>query len=287
MSDHPSGKHTHGQHGWGRPNRRRLGGAFVIILLLTFLEAIGGSMAGSLALLADAGHMAANAVALGGMSWAARRLGKRQADAARTYGFQRFEVLAAYGNGCILFFVAVWIVFQAIRRFATPVPVLGGTMLIIAIAGLLANAVALYLVHGDNRNHLNVRSAWMHVLGDLVGIIVTIVAAGVILWTGWSSIDPIFSLLIALLILKSAVGIVKELAHILLKGTADLNLKALRADLTNMVPGAVEGHVNASPLRSQRAMITLNVRCGGDVEPISVIRAIIHSLYLRFFDVVR
>jgi cation diffusion facilitator family transporter len=114
-------------------------------------------MAGSLALLADAGHMVSDAAALG-MSWAALRLEKRAADAERTYGYKRLEVLVAFVNGCTLFVIAGWIVFEAIRRFAAPVEVLGGTMLVVAIAGLLANVVAFLVLNGGNRENLNVRS---------------------------------------------------------------------------------------------------------------------------------
>jgi cobalt-zinc-cadmium efflux system protein len=276
-------RHQHHGHGAGTTNERRLGWAFVIIFLFMLVEAFGGVMAGSLALLADAGHMASDAAALG-MSWAALRIGKRPADAARTYGYQRVEVLVAYSNGCTLFLVAGWIVYEAIRRFATPVPVLGGTMLAVAIVGLAANAVALFLLHGADRNNLNLRSAWLHVLGDLLGFVVAIIAAGVILTTGWSPIDPILSILIALLILKSAAGIVKASGHILLEGAPPgLNLRALRADITATVPGVVEvHHVHAWSLTSGQVVVTLHVRCLPNADPASVVRAINHRLDVRY-----
>ncbi|HEY4406783.1 MAG TPA: cation diffusion facilitator family transporter [Xanthobacteraceae bacterium] len=283
-SDHAR-THTHGHHERGSEttDERRLGFAFVIIFLFMLVEAFGGVIAGSLALLADAGHMASDAAALG-MSWAALRIGRRPADAARTYGYRRIEVLVAYSNGCTLFLVAGWIVFEAIRRFATPVPVLGGTMLVVAIAGLFANALALFLLHGGNRDSLNLRSAWLHVLGDLLGFVVAIIAAGIILRTGWSPIDPILSVLIALLILKSAASIVKASAHILLEGTpAGLDLEALRRDLAAAVPGVAEvHHVHAWSLTSEQIMITLHVRCRPDADPTSVIRAINERLKARY-----
>src|SRR5215831_13432284 len=226
--------HQHGhhhRHGAAVRDERRIGWAFIIIFIFMLVEVVGGLMAGSLALLADAGHMVSDAAALG-MSWAALRLGKRAADAERTYGYKRLEVLVAFVNGCTLFAIAAWIVFEAIRRFAAPVEVLGGTMLVVAIAGLLAYIVAFLVLNGGNRENLNVRSAWLHVLGDLLGFVVAIIAAGVILLTGWSPIDPILSLLVAVLILKSAAQIVKSSAHILLEGAPpNLDLNALRADL--------------------------------------------------------
>jgi cobalt-zinc-cadmium efflux system protein len=276
-------RHQHHGHGGGTTDERRLGCAFVIIFLFMLVEAFGGVMAGSLALLADAGHMASDAAALG-MSWAALRIGKRPADAARTYGYQRVEVLVAYSNGCTLFLVAGWIVYEAIRRFATPVPVLGGTMLVVAIVGLLANAVALLLLHDGDRDNLNLRSAWLHVLGDLLGFAVAIIAAGVIVVTGWSPIDPILSVFIALLILKSAAGIVKASAHILLEGTPPgLDLEALRADLAAAVPGVAEvHHVHAWSLTSRQVMVTLHVRCRQNADPASVVRAINDRLAARY-----
>src|ERR1700733_5512037 len=129
--DHSHGHHHGHSHAAGVTDERRIAWAFAIIFVFMLVEVAGGLFSGSLALLADAGHMASDAAALG-MSWAALRIGKRPADAARTYGYQRVEVLVAYSNGCTLFLVAGWIVYEAIRRFATPVPVLGGTMLVVA-----------------------------------------------------------------------------------------------------------------------------------------------------------
>src|SRR6516165_1634069 len=231
-SDHHGHEHHHGHsHAAAVTDERRIGWAFIIIFIFMLVEVVGGLMAHSLALLADAGHMISDAAALG-MSWVALRLGKRAADAERTYGYRRLEVLAAFVNGCTLFVIAAWIVLEAVRRVAAPAEVLGGTMLVVAIAGLLANIVAFLVLNGGNRENLNMRSAWLHVLGDLLGFVVAIVAAGIIVLTGWSPIDPILSVVVAVLILKSAAQIVKSSAHILLEGTPpNLNLGALRTDL--------------------------------------------------------
>jgi cobalt-zinc-cadmium efflux system protein len=281
--DHGHGHHHGHSHGAGAADERRIGWAFVIIFIFMFVEAAGGLAAGSLALLADAGHMASDAAALG-MSWAALRIGRRPADAQRSYGYQRMEVLVAYGNGCTLFVVAGWIVIEALRRFAVPVEVLGGTMLAVAVAGLLANTAAFFILHGGNRENLNMRSAWLHALGDLLGFIGAIVAAGVILWTGWSPIDPILSILVALLILKSAAEIVRSSAHILLEGApSGLDLSALRADLAANIAGVTEvHHVHAWSLTAGQPMITLHVRSTSDADPASVIPAINRRLRERF-----
>jgi cobalt-zinc-cadmium efflux system protein len=164
--------HDHGHHGHGHSHdhvhgagtdERRIACAFVIIFGFMLVEVAGGVISGSLALLADAGHMVSDAAALG-MSWAVLRLGRRPADSMRSYGYRRLEVLVAFVNGCALFLIAAWVVFEAIRRFASPAPVLGGTMLAVAMAGLLANVVAFLVLSGGNRENLNMRSAWLHVV---------------------------------------------------------------------------------------------------------------------------
>ena len=277
------GKHHGHSHGTGTTDQRRIGWAFIIIFIFMFIEATGGIISGSLALLADAGHMVSDAAALG-MSWAAIQIGKRPADAIRSYGYQRIEVLVAFVNGCTLFVIAGWIVYEAIRRFAEPVQVLGGTMLTVAIAGLLANIVAFLVLNGGNRKNLNMRSAWLHVLGDLLAFVVAIIAAGIIVLTGWTPIDPILSILVAVLILKSAYEIVKSSAHILLEGTPpDLDLDALRTDLAAAVPAVAEvHHVHAWSLTAEKSMVTLHVRCVPDTEAASVIPAITDRLKKRF-----
>jgi cobalt-zinc-cadmium efflux system protein len=192
--------------------------------------------------------------------------------------------LVAFVNGCTLFVIAGWIVFEAIRRFAAPQEVLGGTMLVVAIAGLLANIVAFLVLNGGNRENLNMRSAWLHVLGDLLGFVVAIIAAGVILLTGWSPIDPILSVLVAVLILKSAAQIVKSSAHILLEGTpANLDLNVLRADLKTALPAVAEvHHVHAWSLTEEQPLVTLHVRCTPGADPQSIIPAVNRRLKDRF-----
>jgi cobalt-zinc-cadmium efflux system protein len=219
--------------------------------------------------------MVSDAAALG-MSWAAIRVGRRPADSARSFGYRRIEVLAAFVNGCTLFLIAAWIVFEAIRRFAQPVHVLGGTMLIVAVAGLIANIVAFYVLNGGSRENLNVRSAWLHILGDLFGFVVAIVAAGIILWTGWSPIDPILSIVVALVVLKSAYQIVRSSAHILLEGTPPgLDLEAMRRNLIAALPsGGDVHHVHAWSLTAEQPIVTLHVSCTNEHHPNKIIDAI-------------
>jgi cobalt-zinc-cadmium efflux system protein len=275
--------HHHGHsHGTGLNDERRVALAFFIIFIFMIVELVGGLASGSLALLADAGHMVSDAAALG-MSWAALRLGKRRADTERTYGYRRFEVLVAFVNGCTLFVIAGWVVYEAIRRFTAPVEVLGGTMLVVAIAGLLANLLA-FLVLSGNRENLNVRSAWLHVLGDLLGFVVAIIAAGIILATGWSPIDPLLSIVVAVLILRSTYQIVKSSAQILVEGAPPgLDLNALRADLPAALAEVVEvHHVHAWCITAEQPMVTLHVRCKPGADPTAIIPAINRRLIERF-----
>jgi cobalt-zinc-cadmium efflux system protein len=262
MSHDHAHDHAGHSHAHGITDARRIGWAFVIIFVFMLVEVSGGIVSGSLALIADAGHMVSDAAALA-MSWLAIQVGKRPADAERSFGYRRLEVLAAFVNGCALFVIAAWIVVEAALRLRSPSPVLGGTMLAVAVAGLLANVVAFFVLNGGSKDSLNMRSAWLHVLGDIAGFIGAIVAALVIMATGWTPIDPILSVLVALLILKSAWGIVRDSAHILLEGTPEnLDADALADDLIASVPGVADvHHVHIWSLTSNQAHVTLHARC--------------------------
>jgi cobalt-zinc-cadmium efflux system protein len=275
------GHHHHRRHASG--DERRLGWAFLVIFGFMLVEVVGGVISGSLALIADAGHMASDAAALG-MSFAALRIGRRPADEARSYGYRRLEVLVAFVNGCALFVIAGWITVEALRRLASPAPILGGAMLGVAVVGLAANLVALAVLEGGNRASLSLRSASLHVLGDLLAFVAAIVAASVILATDWTPIDPLLSIVVVLLILKSAGGIVRSSAHILLEGTpAGLDLDALEADLAAQVP-AIAGvhHIHAWSLTPEEALVTLHVRCTPGADPAVIIPAINRRLSERF-----
>jgi len=280
---HGLGGRGHGHHHAAGADERRVAWAFAIITAFVAIEIAGGVIASSLALLADAGHMVSDAVALG-MSWAALRIGRRPADLLRSYGYRRLEVLVAFANGCTLFIITAWIAFEAAWRLATPRPVLGGPMLAVATAGLIANAAAFLVLSGGRRSNLNVRSAWLHVLGDLLGFGITMLAASIIMLTGWSRADPILSLLIALLIARSALEIVRSSSHILLEGTPiGLDVASVRADLAGALPGIQDvHHVHAWSLTEEQSFITLHVRVTADADLDSLVPAISHRLEDRF-----
>lgn len=264
-------------------NERRVFLAMLLTGGFMVAEVAGGLVSGSLALIADAGHMLTDTAALA-LAWAAFRVGRWPRDARRTYGYHRFQVLAAFVNGVTLIAIVGWIAIEAIRRLFDPIEILGGLMLTIAGLGLLVNIGAFALLHGGDRRNLNVQGAALHVLGDLLGSVAAIVAALVILWTGWTPIDPLLSLLVALLILRSAWFLVKKSAHILLEGAPDwLDVAELRATLTATVPEvAAIHHVHAWLLTAEQPLITLHAEVAPGADHPQVLAAIQRALEERF-----
>jgi cobalt-zinc-cadmium efflux system protein len=265
----------HGHGSGGALNERRLLLAAVLTTVTLLAEGAGGIISGSLALLADAGHMLTDAAALA-LAWLAVRFATRPADWKRTYGFNRFEVLAAFSNGLALFFISAIICYEAIERMFQPVEVLGGPMLAIAAVGLTVNVATLFILrHGGDAN-LNVRAALLHVMSDLLGSVAAIVAALVILQTGWTPIDPILSMVITLLIVRSAWLITKDAGHILLEGApSGLDVREVQKDIEATVPDVQSvHHVHAWSLSEDRPMMTLHARICDTVPPEKVAAAI-------------
>ncbi|MGR0318166.1 cation diffusion facilitator family transporter [Agromyces sp. ZXT2-3] len=206
-------------------SRRRLGVAIAIIGAFVVVQVVGGLLTGSLALLADAGHMTSDLLGLVGALGAAI-VAARPANDRQTYGFRRFEVFGALFNGVLLVVVAVAVTVSAVGRLAADLgggaaasgdahEVAGGPMLVIAILGLLANIAALLVLRGGARESLNMRGAYLEVLGDTIGSALVIAAAVVILVTGWDAADPIASLLIAALIVPRAIMLLRDVMHVL------------------------------------------------------------------------
>lgn len=287
MSTH----HLHHDHGQGHshapklsrassPDKRRSRErAIAIAAALTggfmLAEVVGGILSGSLALLADAGHMLTDFASLL-LAWCAFRLTRRPADWKRTYGFDRFSVLAAFVNGLSLFAISAWILVEAVRRLLNPGEVLGGMMLWIAVAGLVVNILSFWALSRVEGENLNVRAAALHVLGDLLGSVAAIAAAVVILLTGWTPIDPLLSVLVVALILRSAWRVVGESGHILLEGAPrGFDAPALAADLEANVAGVARAyHIHAWSITEERPMATLEVDLLPGAQPDSVRRAV-------------
>lgn len=237
-----------------------------------FVELVGGIASGSLALIADAGHMLSDFGALA-LAWIGFRLARRPATSTRTFGFRRFPVLAAFVNGLTLFAIAAWIAVEAVVRLNNPHAIEPDLMLWVAVAGLAVNVASFAVLHGAERDNLNVRGALLHVAGDMLGSVAAIAAAGIIMATGWVQADPILSMLVALIILRSAWALTAESAHILLEG-APRNIRL--EDVTQDLAGHVEGvsdihHAHLWSLDGRRSMITLHVRIRQDVARAAVV----------------
>lgn len=214
MAHGHSHEHSH-SHSAG--SMRALGWTLALLAAYTVAEVIGGLATGSLALLADAGHMLSDVLSLLlalGAIWLARR----PATPARSFGYRRAEIIAAFLNGLLLVLVAAWVLLEAARRLSDPPEVLGGWMLAVAVGGLAVNAAALVVLARSGRESLNIKAALRHVLADALGSVGVIVASIVILTTGWELADPIVSAAIAVLILFSAWAVLRDSGHILLEG---------------------------------------------------------------------
>ncbi|MDJ0639971.1 MAG: cation diffusion facilitator family transporter, partial [Paracoccaceae bacterium] len=216
---------------------------------------------------ADAGHMLTDTMALA-LAAMAFHVSKRPPDGKLTYGYQRFQILAAFVNGLSLLAIVGWILFEAVSRFVTPREVLGETMLVVAGAGLIVNVIAFAVLHTGDKDNLNIRGAALHVAGDLLGSVAAIVAAIVIIYTGWMPIDPLLSIAVAGLILRSAWSLVKRSAHILLEGAPEwLDVESMQERIVANVPG-VGGihHVHIWGLTPQQLMLTMHMSLGGPVN---------------------
>jgi cobalt-zinc-cadmium efflux system protein len=209
--------HSHGvSSSAGAGNKRALALTFVLITTFMVVEAIGGLLTGSLALLADAGHMLSDSVSLGLASFAVW-LAAKPPTPNRSFGYRRAEILAALANGVTLVVISIWIFYEAYRRLQEPPEILGGWMLAVAALGLVVNIAGAFILSRAEGESLNVEGALRHVLADLAGSVGAIVAAGIIILTGWRYADPIISVLIAILVLGSSWKLLRDSVNILLE----------------------------------------------------------------------
>lgn len=268
--DHGSG-HDHAPEVTDK-NARAVAWAGLLIASFMFAELIGGWLAGSLALMADAVHMVTDAASLG-LAWWAFQQSRKPADARLTYGRDRLPVLIAFANAIFLLVVTAWICVEAVGRFVEPQEVLAGPMLIIAILGLLVNIGAFLILQRGGDGSLNIRSAILHVIGDLLGSVGAIVAAIVIYLTSWYPIDPILSVFVALLIVRSAITVLWQSAHILLEGApADIDREAMKADLLEEVPGLSDVyHIHLWSLAEGKVNATMHAVVAQDTHPNTVL----------------
>ena len=266
-----------------RDNERKVLISFALIFTFMIVEVIGGLISGSLALLADAGHMLTDAIALA-LAYLAFRFGRRMADSRRTFGYLRFEVVAGFVNAVTLFAIVGWILYEAWSRFQQPHAVLAGPMFWVAVAGLLVNILVFWILTRGDTEHVNIKGAALHVMGDLLGSVGAVGAAVVIYLTGWTPIDPILSVLVSLLILRSAWMLLGKSLHILLEGAPDNAApEAVTAHLKAKVPGLADvGHVHVWQITSGRTLATLHVRPASDDQARAVAAAVEQELRTAF-----
>lgn len=247
------------------------------------VEVIGGLLSGSLALIADAGHMLTDAAALA-LAWAAFRFGRRIADSKRTFGYMRLEVLAAFINAVTLIGLVAWIAYEAIQRFLAPEPVLALPMLVVAALGLLVNGVVFLILRRADNHHVNVRGAMLHVLGDMLGSVAAIVAAVVIYLTGWMPIDPILSVLLSVILLRSGWFLLKSSLHILMEGAPE---NVSTREISNHLLANVRGikavdHIHLWSITSQKTLVTLEIALVEGTDAIKAVATTKRELADRF-----
>ncbi len=261
--------HPHGSP--AKAGRDRLAIVFGITLVVFVVELVGGFLANSLALLADAGHLFTDVAGIG-FALAAIQFASRPANPERTFGYLRLEILAAVVNGVLLFGVAAFVLVEAWQRLADPPPVETRLMLGIGVIGLLANALSLMLLHGLQGTSLNMRGAYLEVLGDLAGSIAVIVAAVVIALTGWTGADAVASVLIALLIIPRTWRLLRDAVDILLEATPKgLDLAVVRRHILE-APGVADVHdLHAWTITSGVNVVSAHVVLGPGADPPAVL----------------
>jgi cobalt-zinc-cadmium efflux system protein len=278
--DHEADGHDHGKHQLIGTSARRLALALGVTAVFFVVQLLGGLWTGSLALLADSAHLLGDAAALLlalGAAW----LAARPASLQRSFGFRRAEVLAALVNGVTLVVAAIWIAFEAFERMSEPPAIATGPMLVIALAGLVANLVSLRILgHGHG---LNERGAYLHVLGDLLGSVAVVAAGLLIVAFGWYLADPVLSLFIGLLVLVSAFRLIKEAVDVLLLAApSHLDVKAI-ARRMGEAPGVEAVHdLHLWTVSSGFVSLSAHVLVSGPAEPCAVLETLTALLKREF-----
>ena len=276
---HEGHDHAHDLRG---ASRRSLITALLLISSYVVAEVVGGILSGSLALIADAGHMLTDAAAIG-MALMAMWIADRAASVERTYGYQRTEVLAALFNILALWLIAAWIGFEAYHRFRHGSEVDGLPVLLVGTGGLLINLIAAWILHRSSEHSVNVEGAFQHVIADLLGSIGVVVSAAVIMTTGWVTIDPILSLVIAILILFGTRRLIVRVLHVLLEGTPEhIDVYKLCSDIEDQEGVTIIHDVHVWTITSGSEAFTAHVLVDpsyeGDLDQLLVrIKDIVHQ----------
>jgi cobalt-zinc-cadmium efflux system protein len=280
---HACEHHEHSPATGAMGRDRKLLIAFVLTAGMMIAEVVGGLWSGSLALLADAGHMLVDALALL-LALLAARMALRPADARRTYGYGRMEVLAGFVNALTQFVLVGFIAYEAIDRLFKPVEILSGVMLGVAIVGLLVNLIVLRSLHGHAHDDVNLGAASLHVLGDLMGSVGAVFAALAVRWMSWNWADPVLSLLVSLLILRSAWELLRRSTHILLEGVPEgMDPQEVEAVLRGADASIRDvHHLHVWQLASGSRMATLHLELHDQGDGARALAAVNQTLLERF-----
>lgn len=274
--------HTHSHERRSARSLRNLKLALGLTSVYMFAEAIGGWLTNSLALIADAGHMLTDVAALA-LTLAAIWFAARPATSQKTYGYYRYEILAAFINGIALALISFWVIYEAFERFNSPPEVKGIGLTVIAAGGLLINLLAAYLLHGDHAHDLNMRGAWLHVMGDALGSVTAIVAGVLILAYNWVWADAVGSFLISLIIIFGAWRLIRDSVNVLLEGTpSHINLTAVEETIleTEAVEDVHDLHVWT--ITSGMDALSVHVVHGETVSQRSLLNKIREKLHAEF-----
>jgi cobalt-zinc-cadmium efflux system protein len=256
---HPHAHHEQRKFG-------RLAAALGVTFVYMIAEAIGGWLTNSLALIADAGHMLTDVAALGltlGAIWFARR----PATEKKTFGWYRLEILAAFVNGLVLVLLSIWVIYEAVQRWQSPPAVLGLKMTLVAVGGLIANIVAAWLLHADHDHDINIRGAWLHVMGDMLGSVAAIVAGILIVSFGWLWADPATSMVISVIIIAGSIRLVLDSVNVLLEGTpAHIDLSEITTSIMRVEGVAGVHDLHVWTISSGREALSVHISHGRDVS---------------------
>jgi len=278
--------HNHHHHHHHDDLRQRSKSAMITVLVLSAIymavEVVAGIYSGSLALIADAGHMLSDVAALG-LALFANWFACRAPSAEKTFGYYRTEVLAALFNGAALLALSAYILIESIHRLMAPPEILSGTMMIVATGGLLINLVSMKILHSSSQHSINARAAYLEVLADMLGS-AAVIGAGVLIWlTGWVFIDPLVSGLIGLMIVPRTWMLLKECVHILMEGTPErIELKKLRAAIA-AVPGVVDLHdLHVWTLTSSKDAMSAHVLVAAETDEDKILEQVTHIAREQF-----
>lgn len=254
----------------------------VLTAVYMVAEVVGGWFTGSLALLADAGHMLTDVAALA-LALLAAWFGARPATSRKTFGYYRLEILAALTNGVALVLIALFIFHEAYERLFEPVAVNSAPMMLVAAGGLVVNLACAWLLHGDHQHDLNLHGVWLHIIGDALGSVGAIVAGALIYFYDWRIADPLFSVLIAILIVWSSWKLIRDATNVLLEGTpAHINLAAVESVILE-TEGVEDVHdLHVWTITSGREALSAHVIHGGTIAPPQLLKELRVKLHHRF-----